>query len=69
MNLLSGLGQTAFEWTWKTSLYTSLLIVLVFVLQTILAKWLTPRLRYTLSRPSLGCSGSGCCFLKPRCNN
>jgi beta-lactamase regulating signal transducer with metallopeptidase domain/HEAT repeat protein len=49
MNLLSGLGQTAFEWTWKTSFYASLLIVLVFGLQMILAKWLTPRLRYTLS--------------------
>jgi len=49
MNLLSGLTQTAFEWTWKTSFYATLLIVLVFVLQMILAKWLTPRLRYTLS--------------------
>ena len=49
MKLLIALGQTAFEWTWKTSLYASLLIVLVFVLQNVLAKWLTPRLRYTLS--------------------
>jgi len=49
MNLLSGLAETAFEWTWKTSLYATVLIVLVFGLQMILARWLTPRLRYTLS--------------------
>ena len=49
MKLLIALGQSAFEWTWKTSIYATLLIVLVFVLQKVLAKWLTPRLRYTLS--------------------
>lgn len=49
MKLLIALGQTAFEWTWKTSIYATLLIVLVFVVQELLAKWLTPRLRYTLS--------------------
>jgi beta-lactamase regulating signal transducer with metallopeptidase domain len=49
MKLLIALGQTAFAWIWQTSLYATLLIVLVFVLQMILAKWLTPRLRYTLS--------------------
>jgi len=49
MKLLIAVGQSAFEWTWKTSIYATLLIVLVFVLQKVLAKWLTPRLRYTLS--------------------
>ena len=49
MKLLIALGQSAFEWTWETSIYATLLIVLVFALQKVLAKWLTPRLRYTLS--------------------
>ena len=49
MKLLITLGQAAFAWTWETSLYASLLIVLVFGLQKVLARWLTPRLRYTIS--------------------
>jgi beta-lactamase regulating signal transducer with metallopeptidase domain len=49
VKLLLTLAETVFEWTWKTSLSATLLIVLVFLLQKILARWLTPRLRYTLS--------------------
>ena len=49
MKLLITLSQNGFEWAWKTSLYATLLIVLVFLLQKLLAKWLTPRLRYALS--------------------
>ena len=49
MNILVELGESVFEWTWKTSMYATLLIVLVFVLQKFLARWLTPRLRYALS--------------------
>ena len=49
MKLLITLGQAAFAWTWETSLYASLLIVLVFGLQKVLARRLTPRLRYTIS--------------------
>ena len=49
MRTLMDLGQSVFAWTWETSVYATLLIVLVFALQEVLAKWLTPRLRYTLS--------------------
>jgi beta-lactamase regulating signal transducer with metallopeptidase domain/HEAT repeat protein len=49
MKLLIALGQAAFEWTWETSVYATLLILLVFGLQKVLARWLTPRLRYTIS--------------------
>src|SRR6266540_2526754 len=49
MKLLITLSQNGFEWAWKTSIYATLLIVLVFLLQKLLAKWLTPRLRYALS--------------------
>jgi beta-lactamase regulating signal transducer with metallopeptidase domain/HEAT repeat protein len=49
MKLLITVGQAAFAWTGETSLYASLLIVLVFGLQKVLARWLTPRLRYTIS--------------------
>src|ERR1041384_4390844 len=49
MNLVIMLSQTMYEWTWKTSAYATLLIVLVFVLQNLLSKWLTPRLRYAFS--------------------
>src|SRR5205809_4616745 len=49
MKLLITLGQILFEWTWRTSIYASLLIVLIILFQKLLAKWLTPRLRYTLS--------------------
>jgi len=49
MSLLTVLTQTAFDWTWKTSLYATALIVLIIALQRMLARWLTPRLRYSLS--------------------
>jgi hypothetical protein len=55
MKLLMTLGQAAFAWTWETSCYASLLIVLVFGLQKILARWLTPRLRYAISVMVLRC--------------
>ena len=49
MNTLMDLGQSALQWTWEASVYATLLIVLVITLQEVLAKWLTPRLRYSLS--------------------
>jgi len=49
VNWLIAAGQTVFQWTWETSIYATLLIALVFFLQKVLARWLTPRLRYTLS--------------------
>jgi beta-lactamase regulating signal transducer with metallopeptidase domain len=49
VNTLLALGQNAFEWTWKTSASAALLVALVFLAQRILSRWLTPRLRYTLS--------------------
>jgi beta-lactamase regulating signal transducer with metallopeptidase domain len=41
--------QPAFAWTWKNSLQAAVLIGLVLLLQKILGRWLTPRLRYALS--------------------
>ncbi len=49
MKDLITLGQHLFAWTWKTSVQAALLIVLVLLLQKLLARWLTPRLRYALS--------------------
>ena len=49
MNTFLSLGQNAFEWTWKTSASAALLVALVFLAQKLLSRWLTPRLRYTLS--------------------
>ena len=49
MSTLSGIVQSAFDWTWHTSLQVSVLIVLILVLQRLLRRWLTPRLRYGLS--------------------
>src|SRR5437762_9989563 len=49
MKLLITLSQNVFEWTWKTSVSATLLIVLVFLLQRLFARWLTPRLRYAFS--------------------
>lgn len=46
--LLTLLGP-AFNWTWKTSVAAAALVILVFVVQAFLARWLTSRLRYTLS--------------------
>ena len=40
---------SAFDWTWQTSFQTSVLIVLVMLLQRLLRRWLTPRLRHALS--------------------
>jgi beta-lactamase regulating signal transducer with metallopeptidase domain/HEAT repeat protein len=49
MKALISLIQPAFEWTWKNSLQVALLVGLVLLVQTVLARWLTPRLRYALS--------------------
>src|SRR4029453_9656665 len=49
MSTLSGILQSGFDWVWKTSLQTSVLIILVLVFQRLLRRWLTPRLRYALS--------------------
>jgi len=49
MKALLGLIQPAFDWTWKNSLQVALLVGLVVLVQTVLARWLTPRLRYALS--------------------
>src|SRR6266496_4851219 len=49
MKLLITLRQNGFEWASRTPVSASLLIVLVFLLQKLLARWLTPSLRYTLS--------------------
>ena len=49
MKTLLALGQNAFQWTWKTSVSAALLVALVFLAQKLLSRWLTPRLRYTLS--------------------
>ena len=49
MKALIGLIQPAFDWTWKNSLQVALLVGLVLLVQTVLARWLTPRLRYALS--------------------
>ena len=49
MKTLTTLIQPAFDWTWKNSLQVALLVGLVLLVQTVLARWLTPRLRYGLS--------------------
>ena len=49
MKVLLSLIQSAFEWTCKNSLQVALLVGLVVLVQTVLARWLTPRLRYALS--------------------
>jgi beta-lactamase regulating signal transducer with metallopeptidase domain len=49
MSTMTAILQAAFDWTWRTSLQTSILIVLVLLLQRLLGRWLTPRLRYALS--------------------
>jgi beta-lactamase regulating signal transducer with metallopeptidase domain/biopolymer transport protein ExbD len=43
------LAGHAFDWTWKTSLAAAALVILVVLTQALLSRWLTPRLRYTLS--------------------
>ena len=37
-----------FEWTWRTSIHASVLIVLVCLIQIAGGKWLAPRWRYAL---------------------
>lgn len=49
MKTLLTLAGPAFSWTWKTSMIAAVLALLVFLTQALLARWLTPRLRYTLS--------------------
>jgi len=49
MSQLITLGQSAFERTWENSIYATWLIMLVIALQKVLARWLTPGLRYILS--------------------
>jgi len=49
MRALIGLIQPAFEWTWHNSVQVALLVGLVLVVQKVLGRWLTPRLRYALS--------------------
>ena len=49
MKALIILIQPAFDWTWKNSLQVAVLVGLVLLVQTVLARWLTPRLRYALS--------------------
>lgn len=49
MNALLALSTDAFEWVWRTSLIVSILSVLVFAIQKLLGRWLTPYSRYALS--------------------
>ena len=49
MSTFTAILQSAFDWTWRTSLQASVLILLVLLLQRLLRRWLTPRLRYALS--------------------
>ena len=49
MKELITLIQPAFEWTWKNSVQAAVLIGLVLLVQKVLGRWLTPRLRYALS--------------------
>src|ERR1044071_4086441 len=49
MSTFTAILRSAFDWTWRTSLEASVLILLVLLLQRLLRRWLTPRLRYALS--------------------
>jgi beta-lactamase regulating signal transducer with metallopeptidase domain len=49
MNPLMTVGQQVFNWTWKTSFQAAILVALVLLLQRLLSRWLTPRMRYALS--------------------
>src|SRR6516164_5762977 len=49
MSTFTAILQSAFDWTWRTSLQASVLILLVLLLQRLLRRRLTPRLRYALS--------------------
>ncbi|PYM10348.1 MAG: hypothetical protein DME18_16460, partial [Verrucomicrobia bacterium] len=47
-NAASQILSAIFEWTWRTSLHASVLIVLVVLIQIAGGKWLTARWRYVL---------------------
>ncbi|HEV2211234.1 MAG TPA: M56 family metallopeptidase [Verrucomicrobiae bacterium] len=49
MSTFTAILGAVFDWTWRTSLQASVLILLVWVIQRLLRRWLTPRLRYALS--------------------
>jgi len=48
MKTLLDLAAPVVGWIWKTSLNAAVLSALVFLTQKLLARWLTPRLRYAL---------------------
>ena len=48
MKTLLDLAAPVFGWIWTTSLSAAVLAALVFLTQRLLARWLTPRLRYAL---------------------
>ena len=54
MSTFTAILGAVFDWTWRTSLQASVLILLVWVIQRLLRRWLTPRLRYALSLLVLG---------------
>jgi beta-lactamase regulating signal transducer with metallopeptidase domain len=41
--------ETVFEWTWRTSLAASIVIVLVLTIQRVLGRWLSVQARFVLS--------------------
>src|SRR2546423_14670741 len=47
-NAASQILSAVFEWTWRTSLHASVLIVLVLLIQLAGGKWLAARWRYAL---------------------
>ena len=49
MSTFTVILRSVFDWTWRTSLQASVLILLVLLLQRFLRRWLTPRLQYSLS--------------------
>jgi beta-lactamase regulating signal transducer with metallopeptidase domain len=49
VNTLLTFGELAFERIWKISLSAAILVVLVFLAQKLLSRWLTPRFRQALS--------------------
>ena len=48
LDSLNPIIEALFDWTWRTSFYASVLILLVWLLQWCGAKWLTARWRYGL---------------------
>ena len=47
-NVVNQFLDSIFEWTWRTSLQASVLILLVCLIQLAAGKWLVPRSRYFL---------------------